>query len=178
LPNFITVEKKSTIKPGEEVEINLIYDATLKGEIGNSREIINFQTDDATEPKVVLFIEVVIKEDFSKLTPKQLQEAPKAVIEPTNVDFGKVEKNTNPTKEVIMHNTGKSPLIIRQLKSPQTVFSAASDKMEIPAGSSATIVITLVSKNRRGVQSGVIEIYTNDPANSTFFINCKGDILQ
>jgi hypothetical protein len=178
LPNFITLEQKIAINPGEEVDIAFKYNAAIKGEIGNYKEIINIQTDDATEPKIVLFVEAVIKEDFSNFTPKQLQDAPKAVVNPVSLDFGKVEKNVNPTLEVKVSNTGKNPLIIRQLKSPNTVFSVVSDKMEIPGGSSATLTITLTSRNRRGMQTGVIELFTNDPVNSTFFINCKGDILQ
>ena len=178
MPDFITIEKKITINPGEEIDINFKYDAKLKGEIGNYREIVNIQTDDATEPKLVLFVEAVIKEDFSNFTPKQLQDAPKASINPAVLDFGKVDKNTNPTLEVKVNNAGKSPLIIRQLKSPSTVFTVVSDKMEIPGNGFATLTVTLVSKNRRGTQNSVIEIFTNDPVNSTFFLNCKGEILQ
>ena len=177
LPAHITSEKK-TIKPGEEVEVNFQYNAAKKSEIGNFKEIINIQTDDATEPRVVLFIEVTIKEDFSKLTPKQLQEAPKATLEPATLDFGKVEKNANPTMQVQLSNSGKNPLIIRQLKSPTTVFTIISDKNEIPAGGTATLTVTLISRNRRGPQTGVIEIITNDPGNAQMLLNCKGDILQ
>jgi hypothetical protein len=178
LPNYITIEKKTTINPGEEVDVNFKYDATKKGEIGNYRDIINIQVDDATDPKIVLILEVVIKEDFSKFSPKQLQDAPRASLDPVVLDFGKVDKNTNPTKEVRLSNAGQNPLIIRQIKSPTTVFSVVSDKMEIPGGSAATLTVTLVSKNRRGVQSEMVEIFTNDPANSTFFLTCKGDISQ
>jgi len=178
LPNYIIMEEKKSVKPGEETEINFRYDAVKKGEVGNSRDIISIQTQDVTEPKITLFIEVTIKEDFSKLTPKQLQDAPKAVLETLNLDFGKVEKNSSPTLQVKLTNKGQNPLFIRQLKPSNSVFSVTNDKNEIKKGDAATITVTLNSRTRKGVQNATIEIITNDPANSQLNLNCTGEILQ
>jgi len=178
LPNYITMETKKSIKPGEETEINFKYDAVKKGEVGNSRDIITIQTQDVTEPKITLFIEVNIKEDFSKLTPKQLQDAPKAVLETTKLDFGRIDKNSTPALQVKLTNNGQNPLFIRQVKSPNSVFSVTNDKNEIKKGDSAILTITLNARNRRGVQNAAVEIITNDPANSLLILNCAGEILQ
>jgi hypothetical protein len=178
LPNFISHDRIEVINPGQEAEITFKYDATKRGEIGVYKDIITIQTQDPGEPKISLFIDVIIKEDFSKYTPKQLQDAPKASIETTDLDFGKVAKNDSPVIEVKLNNNGKNPLIIRQLKSPNPVFSIVTDKNEIGKGDSATLSITLNAKNRRGMQNTALEIITNDPANSNITITCKGDILQ
>jgi hypothetical protein len=181
VPIFITIEQspaKIILQPGEEKELIFKYDAVKRSEIGSYKDIISIQTQDSIEPRITIFVESTINEDFSKLTPKQLQDAPKAVIDSLNINFDKVAKNANPVKQINLYNKGKNPLIIRQLKSPNTVFSIVSDKMEIPKDSFATLTITLNSKNRRGVQNAIIDVVTNDPANSRILINCTGDISQ
>ena len=179
MPNYFIMEKNSLIlKAGEEKEVSFKYDAAKRGEIGAFKDIINIQTQDSIEPRITIFVESTVGEDFSKLTPKQLQEAPKAVLDSLKLDFGKVAKNTNPVKQITLKNNGKSPLIIRQLKSSNTVFSVISDKMEIEKNEIATLTVTLTSRNRRGVQNAIIEIVTNDPANSHLMLNCTGDISQ
>jgi len=177
-PSYITLEKSTTVLPNEEKEINFKYDATKRGEFGSYNDVLNILTQDPTEPKLTIRVESTIKEDFSKLTPKQLQDAPKAVIDSLNLNFGKVEKNTNTTLQVKIYNKGKNPLIIRQLKSTNSTFSVENDKNEIPKDGFTTLTITLNSKNRRGMQSATIEIITNDPNNSQILLNCKGEMLQ
>ncbi|MCL2290348.1 MAG: DUF1573 domain-containing protein [Bacteroidetes bacterium] len=177
LPAYITVENQ-TLKPNEEIEVTFKYDAAKKGEVGVYRETITIQTQDPVEPNITLFVDVTIREDFSKLTPKQLQDAPKAHLDELTVNFGKVEKNTNPTLQVKLHNNGKNTLHIRQLKASNTIFAVVSDKNEIPKGDFATLTVTLNSRNRRGKQNATIDIITNDPANSQFVLNCTGEISQ
>ena len=179
IPNYISIEKPNVVlKPDEEVELSFKYDAVKRGEIGTFKDIINIQTQDSIEPKITIFVESVISEDFSKLTPKQLQDAPKAVLDSLKLDFGKVEKNVNPVKQINLYNKGKNPLIIRQLKSSFALFSVSSDKNEIPKDGFATLTVTLTSRNRRGIQNSIIEIITNDPVNPNILLNCTGDILQ
>ena len=177
-PPYITIGQNVTIKPNEEKEIVFKYDATKRGEIGSYKDIIRIQTKDSIEPQLSIIVESTIKEDFSKLTPKQFQDAPKAVIDSLTLNFGKIERNKNTSLDIKLYNKGKNTLIIRQLKSPTTVFTIVSDKNEIPKGTFATLTVTINTKNRRGVQDAMIEIITNDPANSVMQLNCKGEISQ
>ena len=179
-PDYITLEQNTTlvIKPNEEKEVTFRYNAAKRGEIGAFKDVLYIQTNDKTEPNLSLFIDAAIKEDFSKLTPKQLQDAPKASMDSLNLNFGKVDKNMTPSLQLKLYNKGKNQLIIRQLKSSNSVFSVVSDKNEINKDGFATLTVTFNSKNRRGAQNATIEIITNDPANSQFLINCKGEILQ
>ena len=178
LPNYISTTPVK-LMPGEEKEIVFIYDASKRGEIGAYRDNIQIQTDDAVEPKLTLIVESIIKEDFSKLTTKQLNDAPKADIETLELDFGKVEKNSTASLQVKIYNTGKNPLIIRQHKCSNTAFSVDLDKKEISKGDFGTFTVTLNTRNRRGgMQNATIEVITNDPANSQFILNCKSEISQ
>jgi hypothetical protein len=177
VPAYITIER-TILKPGEEKLITITYDAAKRSEIGAFKDVIMIQTKDVNEPKITLLIESTIKEDFTKLTPKQLQDAPKATLDSLNLDFGKIEKNSTPSSQIKLYNKGKNQLIIRQLKSNNSVFSVVSDKDEITNKDGfATLTITFNSKNRRGVQNSIIEIITNDPANSKILLTCKGEVL-
>lgn len=179
LPNYIVMEQNSiTVKSKEEKDITFKYDAAKRAEIGTYKDVVTIQTQDSIEPRITFVIDVVIKEDFSKLTSKQLQDAPKAVLDSLNLDFGKVVKNSNPTLQIKLYNKGKNPLIIRQAKSSITVFSVVSDKTEITKDGFATLTVTLNSRNRRGPQASTIEIVTNDPTNSLIQLNCKGEVSQ
>jgi len=180
LPSYISLEQNATIvlKPNEEKEITFKYDAKERAEIGTFKDVLNIQTEDQIDARLIILVETTIKEDFSSFTPKQLQDAPKVVLDSLNLNFGKVEKNTTPTLQMKLYNKGKNPLIIRQLKSMNTIFSIVSDKNEISKDNFATLTITLNSKNRRGVQNAVIEIVTNDPTNTLIRLNCKGEVLQ
>jgi len=180
LPPYITIEKSSPtlIAPNVETDFTFKYDAAKREEIGTYKDVVNIQVQDSIESRITFIIESNIKEDFSKLTPKQLQDAPKAVLDSLILNYGKIEKNSTPAKQVKLYNKGKNPLIIRQLKSSITVFSITSDKKEIPKDGFATLTITVNSRNRRGIQNAEIEIITNDPANSTSLLNCSGEILQ
>ena len=176
LPHFISMDKIKSLKAGEEVEITFKYDAAKRGEFGSYRDVITIQTQDSIEPKISLFIDAMIKEDFSKLTPKQLQDAPKSHLDSLTLNFGKVGKNENPVLEIKLYNNGKNPLVIRQLKSSNSVFTVVSDKNEVAKGEFATVTVTLTSRNRRGKQNATIEIITNDPANSHIIITATGDV--
>ena len=177
LPAYIIIER-TTLKPGEEKTITITYDAVKRGEIGTFKDVVTIQTQDAKEPNIILSTESTIKEDFSKLSPKQLKDAPIASLDSLTLDFKKIEKNTNPVREVKLYNKGKNPLIIRQLKSHNSVFSVVTDKNEITSKDGfATLTITLNSKNRKGAQNSTIEIITNDPANPKFLLNCTGEVL-
>jgi hypothetical protein len=176
-PNHISTTP-TTIKAGEEKEITFKFDAVTRGEIGSFRDNINIQTQDSLEPRLMLMVESVVKEDFSKMTTKQLNDAPKAEIETLELDFGKIEKNKNPSLQVKLYNKGKNPLLIRQNKSSNTVFSVAVDKKEVSKDDFATLTITVNSRNRKGGQNATIEIITNDPAQSLIVLNCKGNVSQ
>ena len=175
-PNYITMEKTS-LKADEEKAVSFKYDAAKRGEFGNFKDVITFQTSDP-DSKLTVILESNITEDFSKLSKKQLKDAPKAKLDSLTLDFGKVEKNTVPTKQMKLYNNGKDVLIIRQVKSANSFFSVVSDKMEVAKNSFATLTVTLNAKNRRGVQNAQIDIITNDPENANITITCKGEILQ
>ena len=163
--------------PGEEGFIVIKYDASKRAAFGQMKDAVTYMTNDNQEPKKQLHYAVNIKEDFSKLTAKQLKKAPISVYAETQLDFGQIQKNSTMEKEFVITNTGKNPLLIRKVESSSVSFKAYPSTTEIPSGASATIKVVYKSSNRPGVQNGTIEVITNDPNNPNQIINLKVQTL-
>ena len=153
------------LAPGQEGFIILKYDAGKRNGFGQVKDMINFQTNDSIEPVKRVHYANNIKEDFSKLTAKQLKNAPVSEVSTDSLNMGNLQKSTTRTQTIQLKNNGKSPLIIRGFDTSSPMFSATSNMMNIPVGGTAEITITLKASNRVGDQKATIDIITNDPAN-------------
>lgn len=188
-PVTFTLEKKqdyiseiyrnfgAELMPGQEGFIVLKYDASKRNAFGQMKDMVIFQTNDSLEPVKRLHYANNIKEDFSKLSAKQLKNAPVCVISTDSLSMGNLMKNTSKSETVRVQNTGKSPLIIRNLESSVPMFSATSNMMTIPAGGTAEITITLKAPNRASMQNATLDVITNDPANPIRTIKLSAKIL-
>lgn len=165
------------LQPGQEGMIVLKYDASKRQAFGLLKDMVTYTTNDSLEAKKMIHFAVNIKEDFSKLTPKQLHNAPIAVYSATAYDFGQVQKNTVATTSITLSNNGKSPLLIHKINPSNGMFSASADILTIPAGGKATVTINLKSNSRAGQQQATIEIITNDPKNPVQVIDLTTQIL-
>ena len=161
--------------PGQEGTFILKYDANKRGRFGQLKDAIVINTNDSIEPSKRINYAMNIKEDFSKLTPKQLKNAPVSNVSATTVNFGDMQKNTSKTEVVTISNTGKTPLLVRSLESSNSLFRVSSNVREIPAGGSAEVSISFKAPGRSSTQNATIDIITNDPANPirTIQINAK-----
>jgi len=63
-----------------------------------------------------LSVRANIQEDYSKLTPKQLANAPKISFKETVFNFGTTNQGENVVHEFVFTNTGKTDLHIRKVK--------------------------------------------------------------
>ena len=164
------------LQPGQEGFIVLKYDAGKRASFGQIKDKVFYNTNDSIEAKKEFFFAVNIKEDFSKLSAKQLKKAPVASFSAVEYDFGKVAKNAQQTATVKVTNMGKSTLLIRRVDGNSGYFKATSTVQEVPAGSSADIIITFKSNSRVGAQKAAVEVITNDPNNPVQVIQVKAEI--
>ena len=165
------------LMPGQEGFFVLKYDASRRNGFGQLKDIITIQTNDSIEPIKRVHYANNIREDFSKLSAKQLKNAPICVVSTDSVGIGNIQKNTSRAQTFRVTNTGKSPLIIRSLSTSVPMFSVTADPMTIPAGESAEITITLKAPNRASNQNATLDIITNDPANPVRTIKLSAKIL-
>jgi len=151
--------------PGQEGFFVLKYDASKRNKFGQVKDQITFSTNDSIEQVKRIHYAVNIKEDFSKMTPKQLKNAPVSEVSAASIDFGDMQKNSSKTETITIKNNGKNPLIIRGLEPSNSQYKVSCDMTEIPSGATAQITITFKAPNRASTQSTTLDIITNDPAN-------------
>lgn len=165
------------LEPNQEGFIILKYDAAKRNTFGQVKDMVTFQTNDSIEPVKHIHYANSIREDFSKLSAKQLKNAPVCEISVDSLGMGNFQKNTSRTEKLQVKNTGKSPLIIRSLETSVPMFSATSNMMTIPVGGTAEISITLKAPGRASLQNATLDIITNDPANPVRTVILTAKIL-
>jgi len=181
LPEYIQEVGRSfgqTLPADHEGYIVLKYDATKRDAWGNLKDRAVIVTDDTLEPRKYLYYNVNITEDFSKLSPKDLEKAPKITFDKTTFRFDTVAQNTTATETIKITNSGKTPLIIRKIESSLPALTYKMSAMEIAPGESANLELTFKAQNRRGKQNASIEVISNAPNNSSQIINVSGVIVQ
>ncbi|MCR4964611.1 MAG: DUF1573 domain-containing protein [Bacteroidales bacterium] len=165
------------LQPGQEGHIILQYDAAKRNAFGQVRDFVTFTTNDSLESRKAIHYAVNIKEDFSKLTEKQLKMAPAVQYSAVSHHFGDVQKNTQNTTTISVKNIGRSPLAIRSVNANSGYFKVTSDMKEVPVNGTATVTITFKASNRAGRQKATVDIITNDPANPVQVVDVDANVL-
>ena len=124
-------------------------------------------------------VPVNIQEDFSGLSQKELDRAPKAVYSKTVFKFDTIAQKQNATDVITITNTGKTPLIIRKIDTNNLpAISYKMSSMTIEPNQSATLELTYKAQSRRGKQFSNFEVITNSPTNPVQVIKVEGFIKQ
>jgi len=165
------------IQPGQEGFFVLKYDASKRNAFGQTKDQVILITNDSIEQSKRLHYAINIKEDFSKMSPKQLKKAPVGQVSSTAINFGEMTKNTSSTQKITLTNTGKSPLIIRAMDSNNSLFRVTSNMMEIAPGATAEITVTFKAPQRSNTHNGAFDLITNDPANPVRTISLTAKVL-
>ena len=121
---------------------------------------------------------MIIHEDFSRLTPEQRENAPGVRADVRSVEFGVIDRRGKKTSRTFeLTNTGRSPLIIRQLHSPDGCISAKAAKSEVKPGKKVQVTVTLDPQKLPGGQplNTTLTIVTNSPADPRLILRVVGE---
>ncbi len=176
LPAYINYAKAipEKLKPEQEGKIIFQYDASKRGDIGYVYDRFTFKTNDTAQVEKAITVSANISEDFSKLTPEQLENAPKVSFDSEVFDFGKIVIGKTVDHNYVVTNTGKSKLIIRKVKASCGCTASNAEKTELLPGESTNIKAAFNSSGRAGDQSKSITVITNDPKRSNVTLTIKG----
>ncbi len=169
----------SSIEPGEQGIASLTAytdQCPLYGTVENRITLI----PDIADPAATATISTVmiINEDFSRLTPEQTAEAPVASITERMVDFGSIDRSARKlTRTFEIVNTGRSPLIIRQLHTPEAAVSATVNHTTVKPGKKAMVTVTV---NPQELPAGQLlntrlTIVSNSPSNPRQTLRIVGE---
>lgn len=179
VPDHIKIKAvPEVLKPNETGYIEVTYDATKKNDWGFIMDkIIIVLNGDAGDNRNWLSVSASINEDFSKLSEKELADAPKIVFESKVFNFGDIKQGEKASYQFKFKNEGKKDLIIRKTKSSCGCTIVNNSKEVIKPGESSSFDVTFNSSGKSNRQNKTISIITNDPENSQISLRVTGNIV-
>ena len=103
--------------------------------------------------------------------------APKAFVDPTEIDLGVIEQGKLFERYVDVKNVGDGLLVIEDLKTSCGCTAAAVDgASELTAGKTQRVRVTFNSKNMDGPVKKTVTLTTNDPEQKHFEIALRADV--
>jgi hypothetical protein len=169
-----------TLKPGQKGLIEGTYDATKNNGWGNVNDMIRVKVNGEPVQNVYYYVSANLVEDFSKLTPEELANAPVFQLASTTVDLGKIKGSTQNDVEFKFTNTGKSDLFIRNVRATCgcTAVQQGDPGKGIKPGQSSSIKATFNSGGYQGKVTKAIYVYANDPLHSEVVLMLTADVEQ
>ncbi len=177
VPSHLKVKASpETLKPKEKGFIETTYDAGKKNDWGFVIDRLQILLNDKAVKNNRLTVSATIEEDFSGLTPEELENAPKAEFESKTFNFGTMKQKSSASYEFVFKNTGKSDLIIRKIKSTCGCTVVNPKETVIKPGQTSSLKAVFNSGTRRGIQNKTVTVITNDPKNSMILLRLTGEV--
>lgn len=175
-PAHITTRfEPATVQPNKEGKIIIAYDATANTTYGTISDRVYLTINNENHNTYSVGISVTLNEDFSKLTPAELNNAPKAVFNSTIFDFGTIKEGDRPRYNFVLTNQGKSDLHIRKVNAA-CGCTAVKHESVIKPGQSTELSVVFNSSGKKNRQNKSITVITNDPKNPTTILRVMGTV--
>ncbi|MCY1719617.1 DUF1573 domain-containing protein [Prolixibacteraceae bacterium Z1-6] len=178
VPKHLAAKAEPTTIPANgRGKVIVTYDTNADNSYGFASHRIYLSLNGSNDYKSSIGVSATIEEDFSKLTPEQLANAPVAVFKENSFDFGEMNQGDKKEHTFNLTNDGKSDLLIRRVRSSCGCTAVAPSTKVIAPGETAPIKVTFDSRGKRGRQSKSITVITNDPKNSTSTLRISSNIV-
>ena len=176
VPSYIRISasQADTIPPGEQCVFALTLTPSQTELYGILTDSV-FISANGSEP-LKIDLTAILEEDFTRLTPKQRQDAPIVAIDSERVNFGEFPASQGiQTRTFQIHNNGKSDLLIRRLYTTDPGVSVSLKTTKIKKGKHAEATITVdPSKLPSDILNGRMQLIANDPENPITLIRVVG----
>ncbi len=175
VPAHIAIKSvPATLKPNQKGILLISYNASKKNDWGFLSDNFEVLINQEKLPNNIIIISANITEDFSKLSSKELAEAPVAVFAEQVFEFGSIQEGTPVEHEFKFTNTGKTDLIIRKVKASCGCTTVNPDDKIIKPGQSSSLKASFHTDNYNSRQTKTINIITNDPKNPNITLRLTG----
>lgn len=167
-PDYVTIDiGDSLIDVNDSIVITVTVDGTKVPLLGESRKRIGLLTDDPDGSTKFLYVYTNLKEDFSKLSKKELKNAPSILLEPAGtIQLGTHTAGKKFTHTIKIKNTGKSDLSVRDVVPNCSCITAKASNKKVKPGESVNLVFTIDTVNQTIAEhTKYVTLYSNDPVN-------------
>ena len=165
-----------TIPANGKGNLVVSYNAKEADTYGFASHRLYLSIDGSNDYRASVGVSATIEEDFSKLSPQQLSNAPVAKFSEASHDFGEMKQGDKKDHTFTLTNDGKSELIIRNIRSSCGCTAVAPSKKVIAPGEAVPIKVTFDTRGKRGRQSKSITVITNDPKTPTSMLRVSCNI--
>lgn len=179
VPGYITIMAvPPLLKPNERGIIRVTYNSGMVDDWDYVIDRLELSVNSSPVPDNIFTVTAVVREDFSKLTAEELNNAPKISFDKEKIDFGTIKPDASVKKEFLLRNAGKSDLIIRKIRATCGCTVAEPDEKIIPPGKSTVIKTSFNPKGKSGSQKYAITVITNDPKNYKKLLWIEGTVVN
>ncbi len=177
LPKYFTaVVSPDTVPPGQQFSFIFYMNSDKCEEYGVVNDSVVIRTHRGAADGCVIPTVAVVKEDFSRLTAKQLDKAPRITLDAKSLDFGRLGTGVA-TRTGIIRNVGKSALKIRRVYTAVPGVEVAVSSESIKPGKSAEVTVMVDTTKLPGaLLNAHITIITNDPVTPEFTLRAVGEL--
>ncbi len=178
VPKYIKLKVvPATLKPNEKGIVEVTYNSKDKKDWGYVSDNINFVVNNKVNVNNRIIVSADIKEDFAKLSPKQIEKAPKIVVAEHSFDYGTVTLGQEVKHDFMIKNEGQSDLIIHKKSASCGCTSAELKSMVLKPGQSEPVSVTLRT-DKVGEITVTITLITNDPKDSKIILFIRGTVTK
>ena len=175
LPKYLTVEADpEIIRPGRTGHLLITLNSSGLNTMGLTQTSIYLSRfpGDRVCKETEINVSATLLPDFID-TPVQHAMAPVAVIDSTHISLGPLGKKKKVTGELVLRNTGRTPLVISALQVYNPGISVSIGKRRIAPGSSEKLKISVNANNTFFKGRRRVLLITNDPDHSKMVIDVE-----
>jgi len=179
VPTHITIKTYPyLIQPKSKGYFLVTFDATKKPAYGyvTNRIYLSFNGDDKYNNAIK--VSATIEEDFSKLSPSEVANAPQIEFSTRTFDFGEIQQGKIADYTFKITNKGKRELVIRSVTASCSCTTGQPASNLVQPGNSTEMKISFDSNGKIGMQNKIITIISNDPGHSTSILRVTGTVKR
>lgn len=179
LPDHIKIDViTQVIEPGRFGKFVLKYDGLKRAELGMVTDFMTMYTDDPQGGDRMIYVVAEIEQAIKVLTPKELADAPKIVVNEMMIDLGDVAEGADHKGAFTITNEGKKPLLIMKVQPECGCTTTKTQSESVLPGKSTTIDLIFNSEGYSGLVIKNIDVYTNDPLTPKLTLRAKAFVTD
>ncbi len=167
-----------TIEPNGTGYLVISFDGSKITELGFQMSRIYLTFNGEENYNYGVNVTATVEEDFSKLSKKELQNAPSIDFNERVYDFGEIMEGKKVEYTFKILNKGKSDLQLRSIKASCGCTAANPASNVIKPGASTDLKVVFDSRGKLGLQNKTITIISNDPNQSTTILRVSGNVAN
>ena len=119
-----------------------------------------------------IVVSAVLLPDFSNLTADQIGQAPELTLSEEELDFGSMGDKRKLTRKLVITNTGKSTLNIRQVQVFNRSLSVSLGNRSLAPGKSTKLKVTVNAKYMKKAKARPrVLLISDDPKHPKTIVN-------